>query len=105
MYGNRSDNHPRRRGFTSHPDPDPGSTASAVSASGTPRYTAGMMFRKVCATCIYMLREHLKKDVEEHKSLLAMTNEELGKAETTVWEWHEPDMWHSIGYEPPVAGV
>ena len=48
MYGNRSDNRPRRRGFTSQPDPDPGSTASAVPASGAPRYTAGMMFWKVC---------------------------------------------------------
>ena len=48
MYGNRSDNRPRRRGFTSHPDPGPGSTASAVPASGAPRHAEGMMFRTVC---------------------------------------------------------
>jgi hypothetical protein len=46
--GNQSDNRPRRRGFISRLDPDPGSTASAVPASGAPRYTNGMMFRKVC---------------------------------------------------------
>ena len=47
MYGNRCDNRPRRRGLTSHPDPDPIRPAS-VPASGAPRYAAGMMFRNVC---------------------------------------------------------
>ena len=28
---------------------------------------------------------------------------ELEKAETTVREWHEPDIWQLIGYEPPVT--
>ena len=47
MYGNRCDNRLRRRGFASHPDPDPIRPVS-VSASGAPRYADGMMFRKVC---------------------------------------------------------
>jgi hypothetical protein len=27
----------------------------------------------------------------------------LKKAETTIKEGDEPDIWHKIGYEPPVA--
>ena len=28
---------------------------------------------------------------------------EIEKAETTVREWHEPDIWQLVGYEPPIA--
>jgi len=78
MYGNRSDNRPRRRGFISCPDPDPGSTDSAVPASGAPRYTAGMMFRKVCVIeferiiAVMWIFENLRSEMAgEHASRIS----------------------------------
>ena len=40
---------------------------------------------------------------EDLREVFGAVSKELEKAETTVREWHDPDIWQSIGYEPPVA--
>jgi hypothetical protein len=46
--------------------------------------------------------EFSKDDLRE---VFDAMSKELEKAETTVREWHDPDIWELIRYEPPVADV
>ena len=40
---------------------------------------------------------------DDLRAVFDAVSKELEKAETTIREWHEADVWQSIGYEPPVA--
>ncbi len=42
---------------------------------------------------------------DDSREVFDAVSKELEKFETRIREWHEPDIWELIGYEPPVADV
>ncbi len=54
----------------------------------------------ICADMIKKAGDICMDDLRE---VFDLVTAELEKAETTVREWYDPDIWQSIGYEPPVA--
>jgi len=43
--------------------------------------------------------------MDDLREVFDVVSKELETAETTVREWHDPDVWQLIGHEPPIADM
>lgn len=59
----------------------------------------------ICADMIKEAGTAAPGDIEDIdlREVFDLVTAELEKAETTVREWHEADVWQLIGHKPPVA--